>query len=325
MDRNRRFVNQLMPGEMIDQVFLIRDKDLRTASSGQLYLVCALCDKTGQIPARMWQVSESIYNGLPVEGFIQVKGRTENYKGTLQLIIDACRPYPAEKVDLAEFLPTTAHDVEEMWGELLEILQGVKDGHLRLLVKKFVEDRQFVERFKRAPAAVQYHHAFIGGLLEHTLMVARAARALLPLYADLNADLVLVGVFLHDAGKAAELGSGPSMSYTDRGALVGHIAIATVWVAEKAQEVASETGEAFPQRTLDLVQHLILSHHGSHEFGSPRLPAIPEAFMVHYLDNLDAKIFMAAQAVAGDPDPKAAFTSFLRQLDTRIYKRSREL
>ena len=314
-----------MPAETLDQVFLVREKDLRTAKTGDLFIVCTLVDRTGNLSARMWQASESIYNSFVVDGFIQVKGRTESYKGTLQLIIDACRPYSAEKVDLADFLPTTAHDIEEMWGELLEILQAVKDPHVKLLIKKFIEDRDFVDKFKHAPAAVQLHHAFIGGLLEHTLNVARLAQAVLPLYPQVNADLVLAGVFLHDAGKAAELGGGPSMSYTDRGSLVGHITIATIWVSEKAKAVAEETGEPFPDRTLDLIQHIILSHHGEYEFGAPKLPAIPEAFLVHHLDNLDAKVYMTTAAIENDPDPNASFTSYLKPLETRVYKLGKDL
>ena len=157
--------------------------------------------QTGNIPARMWQVSEGIYKSVPVAGFLQVKGRTEQYRGTLQLIMDACRPYAAEKVTMADYLPATEYDVEQMWSELLEILWAVKDKHIRLLIKKLAEDRELVAKFKRAPAAMQMHHPFLGGLLEHTLNVARAARALLPLYPKINADLVLAGAFLHYIGK----------------------------------------------------------------------------------------------------------------------------
>ncbi|KPK84445.1 MAG: hypothetical protein AMJ81_05590 [Phycisphaerae bacterium SM23_33] len=324
MKAGRRFINQLRPGETLDQVFLVRDKDLRTTRTGDLYLLCTLCDKTGTLAGRMWQVTESVYNGIPVGGFLHVKGRTEDYRGSLQFVIDGCRPYPAQKVDLADFLPTTEHDVEEMWAELLEILRGIKNKHLRLLIKKFVEDRDLVAGIKRAPAAMQMHHPFIGGLLEHTLNVARAARTLLPLYPKLNADLVLAGVFLHDVGKAAELTCHTSLNYTERGQLVGHITIGAIWVSEKAAAVAEETGEAFPEIMLNLLQHIILSHHGVHEYGSPKLPAIPEAFFIHYLDNLDAKMYMTTTAVENDPDPDSAFTSYMRELETRIYKHSGE-
>ncbi len=321
MNEHRRFINQLVAGEMIDQVFLVRDKDLRTAKNGSLYLLCTLGDRTGALPSRMWQTSESIYNSLPLDGFVQVKGRTEDYKGTLQLVIDALRPYSAEKVDLADFLPITQLDIEQMWSELLEILRAIKDPKLRALVKKFCEDRELVAAFKRAPAAMTLHHPFIGGLLEHTLGVAKSAKAVLPLYPRVNADLVLAGVFLHDIGKTAELSAGTSMNYTDRGQLIGHITIAVIWIAEKAKQVADDSGEPFPQKTIDLLQHIVLSHHGTMEFGSPRLPAIPESFLIHYLDNLDAKIWMTTHHIDNDPDPKASFTSYCRELETRVYKK----
>ncbi len=314
-----------MAGDMLDQVFLVRDKDLRTTKAGGLYLMCTLGDRTGSIPARMWQVSESIYNAIGVEGFLHVKGRVEDYKGSLQFIIDACRPFAADKVDLADFLPITKYDIEGMWAELLEIMRDIKDAPTKLLLKKFVEDRELVAIFKRAPAAMSFHHPYIGGLLEHTLSMARAAKAILPLYPAANADLVLAGVFLHDIGKAAELTSGTSLSYTDQGQLVGHITIAVLWVAQKAGQIAAETGAPFPQKTLDLLEHIILSHHGTMEFGSPKLPATPEAFIVHHLDNLDAKVWMTTNAIENDPDTNASFTPYLKQLETRVYKRSKEL
>ena len=176
--------------------------------------------------------------------------------------------------------------------------------------------------FKRAPAAMTMHHAYLGGLLEHTLNVVRAAEALLPLYPTLNADLVLAGAFLHDLAKSAELTAGVNIRYTDRGQLVGHITIAAVWVQQKAQLLSEELSEPFPRKIVDLLQHLLLSHHGCHEFGSPKLPAIPEAFFLHYLDNLDAKMFMTANAIESDRDPDASFTGWVRALETRLYKHS---
>lgn len=287
MANERIYINQLIAGRTLDDVFLVSEKDLRTTKTGGLYLTCTLCDKTGTLPARMWQVSESIYNSIPSGGFLHVKGRCEDYKGSLQFIIDACRPRPADKVDLSELVAVSQYDPEQMWAELLEILRGVKNKSLRLLVKKFVEDRELVERFKKSPAAMKMHHPFIGGLLEHTLNVARAAKALLGFYPKLNADLVLVGVFLHDIGKIEELSSGTAIDYTESGRLVGHITTAAMWVRDKAAEIEQETSEPFSQRAVNLLQHIILSHHGEHEFGSPKLPAIPESFFIHYLDNLD--------------------------------------
>ena len=320
MDKQRRFINQLMPGETLDQVFLVRDKDLRTTKSGGLYVSCTLADKTGTLSGRMWQASEAIYNSIPADGFLQAKGRTEDYKGTLQFIIDACRPISADKVDLGDYLPVTQYDIEGMWAELIEILRTVQNKPLRMLVKKFVEDQAFVTAYKKAPAAMQMHHPFIGGLLEHTLGIARAAVVLLPLYPQLNADLVLASVFFHDMAKTSEMSSDLAITYTDRGQLVGHLVDGAIWLAEKAKLVAEDMGKPFPQKTLDLLQHILLAHHGVHEYGSPKLPAVGEAFLLHYLDNLDAKMFMVRNAIANDPDPNASFTSYIRAIETRVYK-----
>jgi len=320
MNTQRVNIEQLAPGMTVDQVFLVRDKDLRTTKNGDLYVMCTLCDRTGTLPARMWRASESIYNSIPADGFLHVKGRCEDYRGSLQFIIDGCRPYSQEKVDLADFLATTGHDVEAMWAELLELLRAIKDKHLRLLIKKFVEDTEFVAAFKKSPAAMQMHHPFIGGLLEHTLGVVRSVTALLPLYPKLNADLVLTSSFLHDMGKSVELSPKPGFAYTDRGQLVGHITIAAIWIAEKAALITAETGETFPPRLVDVLQHIILSHHGCHEYGSPKLPAMPEAFLIHHADNIDAKMWMTTNAIEKDPDAGATFTPYIRAIETRVYK-----
>ncbi len=306
-------------------MFLVREKDLRTTRSGELYIACTLTDRSGKISARMWRASEAIFNSIPAGGFLRIKGRTEEYRGNLQLVIDACRPCPAEKVDIADYMPTTELDIEAMWAELLEILRDIKDSSLRMLVKKFVDDKDFVAAFKRAPAALEMHNPFIGGLLEHTLAMAKAAKALLPLYPKLNADLILAGVLLHDAGKIEELSADTAINYTDRGQLIGHITIGVLMVEKKAREVAEETSEPFPRRKLELLQHIILSHHGIMEYGSPKLPAIPEAYFLHYIDNLDAKMYMTLNAIASDADAESSFTSYMRSLETRIYKHSGEL
>jgi 3'-5' exoribonuclease len=172
---------------------------------------------------------------------------------------------------------------------------------------------------------MQMHHPFIGGLLEHTLNVMRAVKKLLPMYPKLNADLVLAGAFFHDMGKMAELAAGTGVTYTDRGQLIGHITIAAIWLAQKAAAVAEETAEPFPRKALDLLQHIVLSHHGVYEYGSPKLPMIPEAYMIHYVDNLDAKMFMTVWDIENDPDAASSFTPYIRQLETRLYKRSAEL
>jgi 3'-5' exoribonuclease len=321
----RRYISELTPNEVIDEVFLVHAKDMRKTRKGDFYIDATLGDRSGKIKARMWQANEGLFTGIPTEGFLRVKGRTQDYQGTLQLIIEACRPVSDEKVYMDDYLVTTELDVEVMWAELLDVMRGIKDEPLRLLIKKFTEDIPLVTEYKKAPAAMQMHHPYMGGLLEHTLNIVHLAKVILPLYPRLNADLLLAGIFLHDIGKTGELTSGMAIHYTERGQLVGHITMAAVWIQEKATLVAADMDEPFPIKTINLLQHIVLSHHGVHEYGSPKLPAIPEAFVLHYLDNLDAKMFMTFNAIDNDADLESEFTSYLRSLETQIYKHSDRL
>jgi len=317
----RRYIKDLVPGERLeDQIFLIVSKDLRTTSQGGLYIHAVLADRTGQIPARAWQASEAMYASMPEAGFLRFKGRTESYKGSLQFIIEAMRPVDPNSVDLGEFLPHTERDIEQMWERLKAILRTIQNKPLLGLVGQFINDEQLMAKFRRAPAAVQLHHCYIGGLLEHTLNVLELALVVLDRYPQLNRDLVLAGVFLHDIGKSTELTYETSFGYSDQGQLVGHVVQATIWIEEKAAAVEADTGEPFPEPLKTVLQHIVLAHHGKHEFGSPKLPAVPEAVAVHYLDNIDAKLHQFLHAIETDPDPNTNWTAYIRSLETKVYK-----
>ena len=317
----RRFIGEMGPGERIeDQVFLIASKDLRTTTTGGLYIHTVLVDRTGQLLARVWQATESMFETLPEGGFMRLKGRTENYKGALQFIIEAMRPAEAGSFDLADFMPRTTQDVEQMWKRCTEILRGIQHPDLRRLIDKFLTDEKLVARFKTSPAAVNLHHAFLGGLLEHTLNLLELGLVVIPRYPQLSLDLVLAGLFLHDIGKTAELDYQTSFGYTDSGQLLGHITLAVLWIEQKCAAVAAETGKPFPHEVKWLLQHIVLSHHGEYEFGSPKLPSIPEAFAIHHLDNLDAKVAMTLSEIEKDKDAQARWTNFSRVLETKVYK-----
>ncbi len=318
----RRFIKELAAGERIeDQVFLVASKDLRTTTNGSLYIHVILADRTGQLPARIWQATEAQYQQIPEGGFLRFKGRTESYKGSLQFIIEGMRPVEAAALDLGDFMPTTEKDVEAMWARVKEILRTIRNRDLLLLLKQFVEDEESVRRFKKAPAAMQLHHSFIGGLLEHTLNVLELALVVIPRYPDVSLDLVLAGIFLHDIGKTAELTYDTNFRYSDAGQLIGHIVQAAIWVEEKCREVARQTGKPFPEAIKLALQHIIVSHHGQYEFGSPKLPATPEAVAVHYLDNLDAKVYAFLHEIERDDKPDDSFTDYVRSLETKVYKR----
>jgi len=317
----RRFVADIKAGERIeDEVFLIRSKDLRTTTNGSLYIHAVLMDRTGQLVARAWQASEEMFQQMPEGGFLRFKGRAENYKGNLQFIIDAARPADPGSFDFADFLPMTKGDVPAMRKRLVEILKGIKHAELSLLVQEFLADKELMEKFGKAPAAANMHHAYIGGLLEHTLSVLEVALLVIPRYPKLSLDLVLAGVFLHDIAKAVELSYETSIGYTDGGQLVGHIAQAVIWIDKKIDSVCAKTDRAFPDALRWSLEHIVLSHHGHYEFGSPKLPAIPEAIAVHYLDNLDAKITMFLAEIENDRDPASRWTNFNKALETKVFK-----
>jgi 3'-5' exoribonuclease len=319
---NRLFISDMQPGVQIeDQVFRVASKDLRTTTQGSLYIHAVLADRTGQIPARLWQATQGIFDGMAEGGFVRVRGRTENYKGNLQFIIDAIRPVDPKEVNLEDFLPRTKKDVEKMWARLLEIMRTVKNEHLLALVAQFVRDEKFVQGFKRAPAAVQFHHAYLGGLLEHTLSVLETALVVAPKYPDLSQDLVLTGVFFHDVGKIAELTYETNFTYTDEGQLLGHLVQAVVWIDRRAEAAARQTGKPFPPDLKAVLQHIVLSHHGEYEFGSPKLPAVPEAVLIHHLDNIDAKMNTLFREIRESRDDQSDWTQFIKSMNTRIYKR----
>jgi 3'-5' exoribonuclease len=317
----RRFIAEIKAGERIEEeIFLIRSKDLRTTNNGALYIHAVLVDRTGQLVARAWQATEEMFLGMPEGGFMRFKGRTENYKGNLQFVIDAVRPAEPGAFDYADFIPVTKNDIPAMYSRMVDILRSIKNPDLAGLIKEFLDDEALMTRFRKAPAASSMHHAYIGGLLEHTLQLLELGLLVIPKYPKLSLDLVLAGLFLHDIGKAAELGFAAAIGYTDEGQLVGHITQASLWIDRKIEAIVGRTKKPFPEQLRWLMQHIVLSHHGTYEFGSPKLPAIPEAVAVHHLDNLDAKVHMFLAEIEADRDPAAKWTNYNKALETKVYK-----
>jgi 3'-5' exoribonuclease len=317
----QRRLADLQAGERVeDQVFRIAQKDLRTTNNGGLYIHCVIADGTGQMLARMWQATQPIYDSIPEGGLLHFRGRVENYKGARQFIIDGLRACEPGSFDPADFLPCTPHDVDVLWNQIKDMLRAIRNRELLALIGKFVNDGDFVAAFKRAPAAVQMHHAYIGGLIEHTHSLLKLATVVCPLYPQVSADLVLAGIFLHDAGKTRELAYTTNLEYTSEGQLLGHITQCVLAIHDRCRELERECGQPFPAAIEMSLKHLILAHHGKYEFGSPRLPATAEAFMVHYLDNLDAKVTMVKEAIAADPDAASDWTGYVKALESRVFK-----
>mgnify|MGYP000396418777 CR=1 FL=1 len=316
-----RPIAELQAGERLeDQVYRVAQKDLRTTTNGSLYIHAVLADASGQMLARMWNASQALYDSIPEGGLLCFRGRVENYKGTRQFIIDGLRAVEPGRADPADFLPTTPLNPAALWEEIKVLLRTVANRDLRALLGRFINDAEFAARFQRAPAAVQMHHAYIGGLAEHTRNVLRLAEAICPLYPQVSRDLVLAALFLHDAGKVQELRYETNFEYTNEGQLVGHIVQCVLWIHDHCRALERETGRPFPAAIETALKHLILAHHGKHEFGSPRLPAMPEAFIVHYLDNLDAKVAMCFEAIAADTDAASDWTGYIKALESKVFK-----
>jgi len=315
-----KFIKEIEPGQTINDIYIVKEPILRSTSKGDFYLAMYLGDKTGQLNSRMWQASEAIYQSLPKpSGFVYVQGRSEIYQNNLQIVVNNITTVAADKVNLDDYLPRTDKDIEKLFAEIKEILGKVKNAQIKALVSEFLSDKQLMEKFKKAPAAAKLHHSIIGGLIEHTNTMLKVALAILPFYPKVQPDVVLAGAFLHDIGKTEELTYDIGFTYTDAGQLLGHLAQGLLLLRQKAQNAAAK-GVVIDQPILDSIGHIILSHHGQYEFGSPKLPATAEAFMVNYIDDLDAKIYQVS-SVAESEGGDSNWTGWNKSLETRIYKK----
>jgi len=259
----------------------VRDKK----TGGGQYLALALSDKTGTMEARMWEDFASAITTCEEGCYVKVQGQISKYQGKFQITLTKLRLAAASEVDTADFVPTTRFDIEEMWTELRSYVDAFQNADLRRLVFAFLDDPAIGPAYRAAPAAKVLHHAWIGGLLEHVLTLVRVCRATAPFYPEVDADLLVTGAILHDIGKVRELSWGTSFSYTLEGQMIGHISIAQGMLREKVKELP-----CFPEKLRVLVEHMILSHHGKYEFGSPKLPMTPEAILLSALDDVEAKM-----------------------------------
>ncbi|HWY89001.1 MAG TPA: HD domain-containing protein [Gemmataceae bacterium] len=316
----RRSVQLLVDGENLDEVYLVTDKQLRANKNGNLYLQVELRDRTGAISARMWNASEPHFRGFEEGDFLRIKGKVQLFQGSLQVIFTQMERQPADQVNLADFLPRTEQDVGRLFERMRTLLLRLENPHLRALAECFLMDAPFVDAFCKVPAGIRNHHAYLGGLLEHVVTLLEGADRLAPLYPEINRDLLLMGIFLHDIGKVRELSFDRVFGYTDEGQLLGHIVIAVQMLDEKVARVPDLTGEPFPTETLLRLKHMILSHHGSYEFGSPRLPMTPEAIALHHLDNFDAKVHSFTRDIREDRNGSSAWTPYSQATQRRLFK-----
>lgn len=324
--KQRTLIRDLEANQFLEGIFAIHNCQLGQTKAGKPFIKCLLSDRSGRTPGRMWNASEQIFRGLPTDGFVYLEGQTQPYQGEIQIIINNVYGADPTEEDLDWLLPTSAFDLDEMLTEVKAMLTTLTHPAIKALAGAYLADEALMARFRRAPAAVTLHHAYIGGLLEHTLNLLKLAEAMLSRYPQLNRDIVLLSLFIHDLGKCAELTWDAGFAYTDDGQLVGHIVRGAMWLERKAQACA-DAGVPVPEPLLRVLTHIILSHHGKPEFGAAKLPATPEAFFVSMLDNLDAKMQMALAATRGDAAPDADgeqlggdFTEKIWALETRLYR-----
>ncbi len=294
----------------------------KKTAAGQ-YLALLLTDKTGTLEARMWDDFAEAFEGCSEGCYVKVQGQISRYNGRWQMTLTRMRNAAESEVETADFQPVSQFPVEQMEAELRGIVAGFRDEDLKRLVLAFLDDEEIGAAFRVAPAAKVLHHAWISGLLEHVLGLVKVLRAVAPFYPEVNEELLLTGAILHDIGKVRELSWKTSFQYTLEGQLVGHISIAQGMLREKVQALAG-----FPDKKRVLVEHMILSHHGRYEFGSPKLPMTPEAMLLSALDDLEAKFsalrreFRAAESAGKKADET---TEWVRSMDRPLFDSARWL
>jgi 3'-5' exoribonuclease len=279
------FIKDLAADQSITGFFLVHEKEIRNTNTGKPYLRMELGDRSGKVEARMWDQFDALAKDVARDDFVKVQARVEIYRGKPQLSLLQFRRAKPEEIELGDFLPHTTHDVVAMYKQLFEYAEGMKNPWLKQLVKKILSDPQVEARYKRAPAAKVMHHAYLGGLLEHVVGLCGLAKLMAAHYPELDGDLLLTAAMLHDVGKLEELCYERSIGYTTEGQLLGHIVMELETVAKAMNAI-----EGFPEKLKTVVNHILISHHGEYEFGSPKLPMIREALAFHYMDDLDSKM-----------------------------------
>ncbi|HBN76834.1 MAG TPA: CMP-binding protein [Planctomycetaceae bacterium] len=315
----RRYINEIADGESIEETYVLADRQLRANRNGDMYLLADLRDKTGSLHGLLWNISEELVNHIQVGDYVTVKGKAQLYNGNLQMILSRIEVISEESVDITEFQAGTNQDVDQLFQKLTDVLGTLEDPSLRHLMQCYLADESIAAQLKQAPAGIKAHHAYLGGLLEHIVNLLAAADGIVGLYPSVNRDLLLAGVFLHDLGKIRELGYDGTFVYTDEGQLIGHLIIGIEILNEKLAE-AAQTGVAVSEENVLRLKHMIASHHGAYEYGSPKLPMTPEAIVLHHLDNIDAKVNEFKALIESDPNRNSSWTPFNPRIDRKIFK-----
>jgi 3'-5' exoribonuclease len=291
--------------KIITSSFVVASKQVKAKKNGEPYLALVLADRTGQVEAKMWDNVDEFIAVFEQDDFLKVKGLINKYKNRFQLTIHKLRRMEEVDIDFTDYLPKTTKDIGELWRTLTEFVTTFQNPHLKSLVELFMADAEIAERYRNAPAAKTLHHAYIGGLLDHVVSLFRSCDLMSRNYPQVNRDLLLTGAFLHDIGKIQELTYNRAFSYTTRGQLLGHMIIELELLQAKLAKLPD-----FPQELKTLLEHMIISHHGQYDFGSPKLPMFPEALMLHYLDDLDSKMEAMRAQLERESELEGPWTSY---------------
>ncbi len=314
----RRGIHDLRVGDEFRGTFLLKRVELKKTRAGKDYLDLEVGDRTGSLPGKLWDAPQDLYRALAQADFVDAAGKVETFNERRQARFTGLRP-AGGAVDPREFLPRTPLDPRRLLARLREIVAAIRAEPLRRLIAAFLDDPAFLARFAEAPAAVANHHAYLGGLLEHVVFLAEACLKICEAYPWLDRDLLVAGAFFHDIGKVEELQIARALDYSDKGRLVGHIVLGVLWIEERARRIGG-----IPEPLLDRLKHLVLSHHGELEWGSPVPPLTAEAIVLHTLDNLDAKLWSYDRAVRDSAENGSAWTEISRVFGRRMLKPSRE-
>lgn len=317
--KNMKYIEILREGERVNEVYLCKHRQSAVTKNGKAYENLILQDKTGTLDAKIWEPDSQGIDDFERFDYISVTGDVTSFQGALQLNVKRVRKAQPGEYEPGDYLPVSSRDVDEMYGELKDIISSVETPCLKMLLSKFfLEDKEFEKRFKFHSAAKTVHHGFVGGLLEHTLGVTKLCEAFCRQYPMLNRDLLLSAAMFHDIGKLEELSVFPENDYTDDGQLLGHIVMGTEWVGEKIREIPE-----FPKKLASELKHCILAHHGELEYGSPKKPALMEAVALSFADNVDAKMETLKEAFAPIPEGNTEWLGYNRLLESNIRKTSR--
>jgi 3'-5' exoribonuclease len=316
----KTYIEDIRERDPINSVFLVRDKNMAMAKNGKPYMNLKLMDRSGEVDGRIWDRVDELNTQFEKDDFVHVKGKANLFMGKMQFIINSIERVDEQLINLGDFLPVSANDPQEMLAELREMIAHITDPDYRRLLEVFSADEEFMRLYLKAPAAKAMHHVYLGGLLEHSLCVARLAQDVSARYPRINRDLLLCSALLHDIGKVAELRYARSFDYTDAGKLIGHIVMGVEMLEEKIR-----TCPGFPPQKAMLLKHMLLSHHGQYEYGSPKRPKTLEAVVLNFVDDMDAKINGVALHIDREQHNPSDWTSYHRLYDRYFYAPAHEV